>query len=197
MVTVAPAASSLEKSSRKKTRTQSKSGKDVEALNAYAELKASQQQSGDYSDMKLRKGATVWLDMKLEGDDKTAASGQAYVSVGRCSVVDPEPLMYCPAAEGGDNEVANLHDYTTVTCDQHITEDIGWLDTVLGRLDVFHPVGKKDLRCGYPEITDPEERKIKNMFKAEIEWTGAARVVKIRKQVNCFFFFFFVVSCLI
>jgi hypothetical protein len=197
MVTIAPPAPTLEKSTRKKTRTQSKSGKDAEALTAYAELKASQQQSGDYSDMRLKKGLTVWLDMKLEGDEKAAASGQAYVSIGRCSVVDPEPLMYCPIKEGGANVVANRHDYTTVTCEQHTTEDIGWLDSILGHLDVFYPVGTKDLRCGYPEITNPEERKIKNMFKAATEWTGASGVVRMRKQVTCFFSCFFVVSCLI
>ena len=191
MVTIAPAASSPKKNARKKIK------EEKAILEDYENLKASQQQSGDYSGMKLRKGATVWLDMKLEGADKTAAGGPAYVSVGRCSVVDPAPLMYCPAEVGGDNVVSNLHDYTTVTCDQFTTDDIGWLDTVLGRLDVFHPVGKKDLRCGYPEIKDPEERKIKNMFKAEVEWSGASKVVTMRKQVNCYFFFFFVVSCLI
>jgi hypothetical protein len=138
----------------------------------------------------------VWLDMELEGADRIAAGGQAYISIGRCEVVNPAPLMFCPEVEGGPNKVADLHDYTTVTCQQLLTTDSGWLECELGPMDVFHPAGKQDLRSGYPEI-NAEARTIKNMFEAEYQWVGVSKVPSMRKQVNCFFYFYFVVSCLI
>jgi hypothetical protein len=166
----------------------------------FNELLSCQKAHGKYSSMNLKKNASVYLDLKLEGVDKTQANGQAYISVGRCAVVDPAPLMFCPEVAGGENMVAAKHDYTTITCEQLTIADEGWRDAVLGVLDVFHPVRKKDLtdlRCGYPELEDPKERTIKNMFEATVDWKGASGVVSQRKQVNCFFFCFFVVPCLI
>jgi hypothetical protein len=172
---------------RQKTRQKSTATKATKAAKAQSDLNAlrsSQKATGDFTDWKLKKHDFVWLDMKLEGQEKLAAKGQAYISVGRCTVVDPSPLMYCPKKEGAPNTVADCHDFTTVTFDQLTCHDDYWLSTPLGPLDVFLPLPTKDLPMGFPSIENEEERTVKFLFEAMKVFTGSSGVESYRKQVS-------------
>jgi hypothetical protein len=152
----------------------------------YGSIKKQQHPSGDFTDLRLAKGQMVWLDVKLEGEDKVAAGGQAYITLDRCSVVDPEPLVYSPLKPGGPNVVHNQHDYTEVVFDMVTISDDAWLDTDLGALCVFLPVLKKHIFLGYPAIEEVEKRTVKYLSASTMTWTGVAGVESVRPQViNC------------
>jgi hypothetical protein len=152
----------------------------------YGDLLEQQEPEGDFTDMKLKKGNTVYLDMKLEGEDKEAAGGQSYITLGRCSVTDPAPLVYCPLTPGGPNVVHARHDYTEVVFDRMTNDDDNWLCTDLGALCVFLPVAKKNIAKGYPSIEDPDMRTVAALFCSTMTWIGASGVASERPQViNC------------
>jgi hypothetical protein len=73
--------------------------------------------------------------------------------------------------------------------DQYSTlciDDEDWLNTALGKLDIFKPLHKKDFKCGYPSIEKDAERKVSYLFSAKSDWRGPSGGEATRKQVLFF-----------